>query len=136
MTVTGSWWPLGCLATGIALIALAVVPVVLSGPSNPYSAMMLAVLGLASIAGACALVAFGMARRWADLPLAVAAAGVAAVPPLAVILGSASLELRGVAVYVAALAAANWLLERRSPPAIALAALAVACLAIVSVIEA
>ena len=127
-----SWWSVGCLGTGIGLIALPIIGVLVHGPTNPYAALMLAGLGLVGIGAACGYVVHRLALRVAPPAAAVVAGVLGTVPPILPIFGTSSIELSGVALYGLVLGAGNWLLDRRSRPAIAFAGLwAIASVALV-----
>jgi hypothetical protein len=79
----GTWAAAVLVAVGTSLVAAALVPAVVSGPTNPYAAAGLIVLGLGAIAGACALEAYRLARRYAPASIAVLTALVASIPPIA-----------------------------------------------------
>jgi hypothetical protein len=111
----------GFVAIGTLLVAAALVPAVASGPTNPYAAAMLVVLGIGAIAGACAIEAYGLVRRYAPAPPSVLAALVACIPAIAPMLQPGGGDLTVPLVWVVLLAVAT-LLVRRSRAAWILAA--------------
>jgi hypothetical protein len=107
------------VAVGTSLVAAAVVPAVIAGPTNPYAAAGLIVLGLGAIAGACALVAYRLIRRYAPAPIAIVVALGASIPPIApvfqpgggdVTLGVSWLPLLGLTTLLVFRSKAAWIL--------------------------
>ena len=109
-----TWLAVGCLGTGIVLIGLPVLGVALAGATNPYGALMFVMLGLVAVGAACGIVAYRLARVWVSAFVALAIGAIGALPPFAPIFGSSAVQLSLVAVYAAALAAAQWWFVSRS----------------------
>jgi hypothetical protein len=112
-----SWRPVGCLATGIALIAVPTAFMRLTGGANIYEAITYTALGLLAISIGCGIVAFHIARRFMPSAPATVVGVLGGVAPILPMFGSASLNLLGPQLYVLMLATVNWWLRRGSPVA-------------------
>lgn len=118
---TGTWVAAGCVVIGTLLVAAALVPAVVYGPTNPYTAAFLIVLALVAFAGACAIETYGLVRRYAPAPPAILAALVACIPPIAPLFQPGGGDLTLPLIWMVLLALAT-LLVRRSRAAWILAA--------------
>jgi hypothetical protein len=116
-----TWAAAVLVAVGTFLVAAALVPAVVSGPTNPYAAMGLVVLGLGAIAAACAVQAYGLVRRHVPAPVAIVAALVAFIPPIAPTFQPGLGDMTFVLLWMVLLALSTLLLHR-SKAAWALAA--------------
>jgi hypothetical protein len=108
---TGTWTAAGCIVVGSLLVALALVPGILFGPSNPYAAAGLVVFGFLAIALACAVEAYGIARRFVPASAAVLAAVGAGIVPL-LPLGLPGVDEGIVVVWMSVLAIATVAVHR------------------------
>jgi hypothetical protein len=74
----GNWWPVAAMATGLAFVLLALLPAIFGGPTNPYAAVGLILLGLVGIGTGVALAAYDVAGTrlpgWVSAAIALAAA--------------------------------------------------------------
>lgn len=108
----GIWAAAGCVGVGTLLVGVAFVPAVVYGPTNPYAAAILIVLGLGALAGGCAIEAYGLVRRYASPPPAILAALVACIPPLAPMFQPGGGNLTLPLVWMVLLALATLLVRR------------------------
>ena len=96
------------------MFAVAVVPTVLNGPSNPYAAVGFVLLGLVAVGAACGIVVFDVFRNFVPTPAAVIAGIAGSVPALLPMFQPGGADVGPLVLYVLVLGVIGWVPRRRS----------------------